>query len=88
MVFPRSSLGFKYKSTLSNTVGIIDSDYYYADNDGHIIMKILNNSDEKDMVLKKGDKFCQGIFVEYGITEDDHEDEHQKRTGGMGSTGK
>ena len=33
-IFPRSSLGFKYRLTLNNTVGIIDADYYNADNEG------------------------------------------------------
>ena len=36
-IFPRSGLGFKYRLQLNNTVGIIDSDYYYANNEGHIM---------------------------------------------------
>ena len=31
--YPRSGLGFKYRLQLNNTVGIIDSDYYYSDNE-------------------------------------------------------
>ena len=46
MLFPRSSLGFKYRLQLNNTVGIIDSDYYYSDNEGHIFIKITNDSNE------------------------------------------
>lgn len=87
-IYPRSGLGFKYKVRFANTVGIIDSDYYYADNEGHIMISISNNTTDKVLKLRKGDKFCQGIFVEYGITEDDDEDIHEKRTGGMGSTGR
>ena len=34
--YPRSGLGFKYRLQLNNTVGIIDSDYFYSDNEGHI----------------------------------------------------
>src|SRR5690606_15181129 len=34
--YPRSGLGFKYRLQLNNTVGIIDSDYYDSDNEGHI----------------------------------------------------
>ena len=34
--FPRSGLGFKYRMQLDNTVGIIDADYYYSDNEGHM----------------------------------------------------
>ena len=41
-IYPRSSLGFKYRLRLDNTVGIIDSDYYFAENEGHIFIKITN----------------------------------------------
>lgn len=43
-LFPRSGLGFKYRLQLDNTVGIIDSDYFYAENEGHIMIKITNDS--------------------------------------------
>ena len=82
-IFPRSSLGFKYKLQLDNTVGIIDSDYYNADNEGHIMIKMTNNGD-KDLSLKRGAGFAQGIFLPFGITEDD--EVTQLRTGGFGST--
>ena len=82
-IYPRSSLGFKYRLTLNNTVGIIDSDYYYAENEGHIFIKLTNCGD-KDLFLEKGKAFAQGVFVEYGITYND-ECERQ-RTGGIGST--
>jgi dUTP pyrophosphatase len=39
-LFPRSGQGFKYRIALSNTVGIIDSDYFNANNYGHIMIKI------------------------------------------------
>ena len=45
--YPRSGLGFKYRLQLNNTVGIIDSDYYYSDNEGHIFSKITNDSNEE-----------------------------------------
>ncbi len=84
-IYPRSSLGFKYNMKLSNTVGIIDSDYFASNNQGHIIIKITNNSDSL-LKIQQGDKFVQGIFVQYGITVDDDAD--VKRDGGFGSTGK
>lgn len=85
--YPRSGLGFKYRLQLNNTVGIIDSDYYYSDNEGHIFAKITNDSNEgKTVELKAGDGFMQGIFVEYGITVDD--DVQAVRNGGFGSTTK
>lgn len=84
-LYPRSGLGFKYRLQLNNTVGIIDSDYFYSDNEGHIFAKITNDSKEgKTVVLKAGEGFMQGIFLEYGITVDDAAVE--KRNGGLGST--
>lgn len=84
-VYPRSGLGFKYRLQLNNTVGIIDSDYFYSDNEGHIFIKILNDSrEEKTLELAEGMAFAQGIFMEYGITEDD--DVTESRNGGFGST--
>ena len=85
--FPRSGLGFKYRLQLNNTVGIIDSDYYNADNEGHIFTKITNASNEnKTVEVKAGQGFSQGIFMRFGITEDDEVSEN--RTGGFGSTTK
>ncbi len=86
-LYPRSGLGFKYRLQLNNTVGIIDSDYYYSDNEGHIFAKITNDSNEgKDVTVEKGTGFMQGIFVQYGITMDD--DTEEIRNGGFGSTTK
>lgn len=86
-LYPRSGLGFKYRLQLNNTVGIIDSDYYYSDNEGHIFAKITNDSNEgKEIFIAKGTGFMQGIFVEYGITYDD--DVTEIRNGGFGSTTK
>lgn len=84
-IYPRSSLGFKYRLRLDNTVGIIDSDYFYADNEGHIFIKITNLGD-KELVVEQGKAFAQGVFVEFGITVDD--DCVGVRTGGFGSTDK
>ena len=84
-LYPRSGLGFKYRLQLNNTVGIIDSDYYYSDNEGHIMAKITNDSNEGKVAhLKEGEGFIQGIFLEYGITVDDDAD--GVRNGGFGST--
>ncbi|MBQ7548345.1 MAG: deoxyuridine 5'-triphosphate nucleotidohydrolase [Clostridia bacterium] len=86
-IYPRSGLGFKFRLQLNNTVGIIDSDYYYSDNEGHIFIKITNDSNEGKIVeVKSGTGFAQGIFVEYGITYDD--DVTDIRNGGFGSTTK
>lgn len=85
--YPRSGLGFKYRLQLNNTVGIIDSDYFYSDNEGHIFAKLTNDTkDGKTVEIKAGTGFMQGIFVEYGITMDD--DVTEERNGGFGSTTK
>lgn len=85
--YPRSGLGFKYRLQLNNTVGIIDSDYFYSDNEGHIFAKLTNDTNEgKTLVIPAGTGFMQGIFVEYGITVDDAAD--GVRNGGFGSTTK
>ena len=83
--YPRSGLGFKYKMRMANVVPIIDSDYYYSDNEGHIFLK-LSNEGEKDISINSGDKIIQGVFVPYGITYDDCV--NKTRNGGVGSTGK
>ena len=86
-LYPRSGLGFKYRLQLNNTVGIIDSDYYYSDNEGHIFIKITNDSKEdKRVLIKEGEAFCQGIFLQYGTVVNDKTD--GIRNGGFGSTNK
>lgn len=85
MVYPRSGLGFKYRLQLNNTVGVIDADYYDSDNEGHIFIKITNDTNEnKTVTMEAGTAFSQGIFMQYGITEDD--DVETLRNGGLGST--
>lgn len=85
MIVPRSGLGFKYKLRLNNTVGIIDADYFNSPNEGHIFVRMTNESD-KTLEIKKGEAFAQGIFVKYCITSDD--DTMDERQGGLGSTDK
>lgn len=83
MLYPRSGLGFKYGARLNNTVAIIDADYYNAENYGHIMAKI--KVDDRNLTLNAGDRFMQGVFVNYLTTDDD--DASGERTGGFGSTG-
>ncbi len=84
MCFPRSSLGFKYGTHLVNTAAIIDQDYCCADNEGHIICKMMTNS---IVQLNKGDRYMQGIILPFGLVENDSP-VSEARTGGIGSTGK
>ena len=85
MLYPRSGLGFKYRLQLNNTVWIIDSDYFYAENEGHIMVRITNDSKVgMELRVDRGMGFIQGVFLEYGLTTDDATD--TVRTGGFGST--
>lgn len=83
MLFPRSGLGFKYRLQLNNTVGIVDSDYFDARNEGHIFIK-LHNAGPLPLSVRAGEAFAQGVFVPFGLTEDDAAD--ARRVGGFGST--
>lgn len=83
--FIRSSLGFKYKLGLGNGTAIIDADYFFSKNEGHIMINLVNNGSEA-VNISAGDRIVQGIFLPYGITMDD--DVTEQRTGGIGSTNK
>lgn len=86
MLAPRSGLGSKFRMQLNNTIGVIDGDYYDTPNEGHIMATMTNDSNEgKEIDLKAGDRFIQGIFIPYGITEDD--EVTALRKGGHGSSG-
>lgn len=84
-MYPRSGLGFKYRLRLENTVGIIDSDYYNSDNEGHIFVKMTNEGN-KVLEVKSGEAICQGLFKEFFLAEE--EEVTTERNGGFGSTSK
>ncbi len=68
----RSSTGFKYNIRLCNQVGVIDADYYNnKDNEGHIWIKIQNEND-KEIFIEKGQAIVQGIFMKYLTTDSDN----------------
>lgn len=86
-IMPRSGHGFKYGLRVINTVGVIDSDYIYSDNEGHIFIKLINDSSVGKMIkIPYGEAFAQGIFLPYGITKSDNVT--TERNGGFGSTNK
>ena len=87
LVVVRSSMGFKYNVRMCNQVGVIDKDYYNnPDNEGHMWIR-LENHGNKDYVVKKGDKICQGIFINF-LTVDNEGNIETERTSGIGSTDK
>lgn len=85
LIVPRSSLGFKYGVRLVNTVGVIDEDFAYSDNEGHIMIRIKKDADGEPLLIRAGDRFAQGLFLPIGITDDDNAT--AVRNGGIGSTG-
>lgn len=82
ILLPKSGLGSNYGMRLLNTTGVVDSDYYGSSNEGHIMAGLTVS---RDVQLNAGDKFMQGIFLPYGITDDDQAS--GIRDGGFGSTG-
>ena len=83
-LFAKSS-GFPKKGImLSNSVGIIDGDYYENEsNDGHIMFSLINLKEE-DLVIKKGDAIGQAMFSKYLVVDNDNATGVRK--GGFGST--
>lgn len=72
---------------LTNSVGIVDADYYSnINNDGNIGFS-LQNTLNQPYTFKKGEKIGQGIFMKFlPCTEDNVK--NVERTGGYGSTDK
>lgn len=123
-LYPRSGLGFKYRVSLMNTIGVVDADYYGSKNEGHILIKIIydgyeeqikpivqsynypstgtddeklnyslncltstivrNTKNVENIQFNANDKFIQGIFMPYGIIENDNC--NNIRISGFGST--
>jgi dUTP pyrophosphatase len=84
----RSSMAVKRHLMLVNNVGIIDADYYNnADNEGHIMLALLNTGDEA-LALPKGECVAQGIFYNYLVADGDEDIAKNVRGGGFGSTSK
>ena len=87
LIAPRSGLGFNSRLQLDNPVGVIDADYSGSDNEGHIFIKITNDSrEEKTLSVAKGEAFAQGVILQYFKTDDDSS--CSVRNGGFGSTNK
>ena len=82
----RSSMGFKYNVRLTNQIGIIDCDYYNnINNEGHILVSLQNEA-KKEITIKEGEAYVQGIFTKFLISDNDCT--ITERIGGVGSTNK
>lgn len=83
LIIPRSSMG-KHPIMISNTIGLIDSDYYGNEsNDGNIGFRLLNLG-TAPYEIKAGDRIGQGVFIKYGTVVEDNTTETRK--GGFGSS--
>jgi dUTP pyrophosphatase len=84
-IYVRSSLASKRGLILSNSVGIIDADYYNnASNEGHILIALTNNSSGIQQI-NKHERIAQGIFMKY-LKCDDDQVLTGARSGGFGSS--
>ena len=84
IMVPRSGLGFKYGMGLRNTIGVIDADYQYSDNEGYIMLSIVS---QEPFIVKSNSGLCQGIILPF-LTIDNEEEIINVRNGGFGSTTK
>ena len=83
IIIPRSSMG-KHPIMISNTVGLIDSDYYGNEStDGNIGFRLFNLG-TTPYEIKAGDRIGQGVFIPYKTIKDDNTT--TERIGGFGST--
>ncbi len=85
LVFARSGLAVKHGLTLSNCVGVIDSDYT-----GEIQVGIINQSDTAYMV-QPGERIAQLVItpvLQPTVVETDTLEKTARGDGGFGSTGR
>lgn len=85
LVFARSGLAIKHGISLSNSVGVIDSDYR-----GEICVGIINTSRE-DYTVNPGERIAQLVLtpvIPAELVEVESLDETERGAGGFGSTGR
>lgn len=85
MIAARSSLASKKGLMLANGIGIIDRDYA-GDNDE--IQLLLYNFTDQDVLVRKGERLAQGVFIHYAAVDFNIVDSiAQINRDGFGSTG-
>ncbi|WP_105326124.1 dUTP diphosphatase [Acidaminococcus provencensis] len=85
-ILPRSSIGVKTKFRVSNSTGIIDSDYR-----GEVCIILDNISLVKRACIKDGDRIAQMLIVkdpDVELVQAEKLSETERGTGGFGSTGR
>ncbi|EKF50936.1 Deoxyuridine 5'-triphosphate nucleotidohydrolase [Lactococcus garvieae DCC43] len=80
LLIDRSSNPRKRGLILSNSVGVIDHDYFPNEFKG-----MFTNITDKPVTIEAGQRIMQAVFVKYGRVDDDNAT--GQRTGGFGSTG-
>ena len=79
-------MAVKKSLCLVNNEGIIDADYYNnPDNEGHIMLAIINKG-QQPLTLAKNERIAQGIFYKFLLADEDKQSAKQERSGGFGST--
>ena len=89
-LFARSGMAHKFGVAPSNCVGVVDSDYYNSDNEGHIMVSINNIGIRRlrqVSTFAPGTKVVQGVIMEFYTDEDAELAPKTERNGGHGSTG-
>ncbi|WP_460648514.1 dUTP diphosphatase [Lactococcus garvieae] len=87
-LYDRSSNPRKKGLVMINSVGVIDGDYYNnPGNEGEIFAQ-MQNITESEVVLEKGERIVQAVFMSFLVADGDEEVTKSTRTGGFGSTGK
>ena len=81
MCYVRSSYGFKHNTRLINGTGVVDAGYF-----PNTIKCILKNDSDEDLVVHQGDRYMQGVIMQF-FKVDDEEEVTTIRNGGLGSTG-
>ncbi|QPS70906.1 dUTP diphosphatase [Lactococcus garvieae] len=87
-LYDRSSNPRKKGLILINSVGVIDGDYYNnSGNEGEIFAQ-MKNITEAEVVLEKGERIVQAVFMPFLVADGDEEVVKTTRMGGFGSTGR
>ena len=80
LLIDRSSNPRKRGLILSNSLGVIDHDYFPNEFKG-----MFTNITDKPVTIEAGQRIMQAVFVKYGLVDNDNA--AGQRTGGFGSTG-
>lgn len=85
LLLPRSSVGTKTPIRMSNSVGLIDSDYRGE------VRAFFDNLSDEDYVINPGERVVQGVLVKVPtatLVEAEELETTERGTKGYGSTGK